>query len=75
MDYDDGTPSTPSQMAKDVVEFLYWTAIQSYDERKQMFIRVIGISIILLASVSYYMRYIWSHMRSKQIAYVPKGKY
>lgn len=75
IEYDDGTPSTISQMAKDLVEFLSWTASQNLDERKQMFIRGTGICIILLASVTHYMRYIWSHMRSRQIAYVPKGKY
>jgi len=26
VDYDDGTPATASQMAKDVVHFLNWTA-------------------------------------------------
>lgn len=75
MKYDDGTPSTTSQMAKDMVEFLSWTSSQNLDERKRMFIKAMGIYIILLASVTHYMRYIWSHMRSRQIAYVPKGKY
>ncbi|XP_011175780.2 cytochrome c1-2, heme protein, mitochondrial [Solenopsis invicta] len=75
VEYDDGTPSTTSQMAKDIVEFLSWTSSQNFDERKQMFIKAMGICIILLASVTHYMRYIWSHMRSKQIVYVPKRKY
>ncbi|XP_071579145.1 uncharacterized protein [Temnothorax nylanderi] len=75
VEYDDGTPSTTSQMAKDMVEFLSWTSSQNLDERKRMFIKAMGICIILLATVTHNMRYVWSHMRSRQIAYVPKGKY
>jgi len=75
VEYDDGTPSTTSQMAKDMVEFLSWTSSQNLDERKRMFIKAMGICIILLASVTHYMRYTWSYMRSRQISYVPKEKY
>nr|XP_012224397.1 PREDICTED: cytochrome c1-2, heme protein, mitochondrial-like [Linepithema humile] len=75
VEYDDGTPSTTSQMAKDLVEFLTWTSSQNFDTRKQMFIKAMGICIILLASIVHYLRYNWSYMRSRQIAYVPKRKY
>lgn len=75
VDYDDGTPSTTSQMAKDLVEFLTWTSSQEFDQRKLMFIKAMGICIILLASIVHYNRYVWSYLRSRQIAYVPKEKY
>ncbi|KYN20331.1 PREDICTED: cytochrome c1-2, heme protein, mitochondrial-like [Trachymyrmex cornetzi] len=75
VEYDDGTPSTTSQMAKDIVAFLSWTSSQEFDERKRMFIKAMGISIILLASIAHYSRFVWSHLRSRQIAYVPKEKY
>lgn len=75
VEYDDGTPSTTSQMAKDLVEFLSWTSSQNLDLRKQMFIKGMGICIILLASIVHYMRYVWSYLRSRQIVYVPKRKY
>ncbi|XP_020299674.1 cytochrome c1, heme protein, mitochondrial-like [Pseudomyrmex gracilis] len=74
VEYDDCTPSTTSQMAKDLVSFLSWTSSQNHDERKRMFIRAMGILIILLVSVTHYTRYTWSYMRSRQIAYVPKHK-
>ncbi|XP_011635675.1 cytochrome c1-2, heme protein, mitochondrial-like [Pogonomyrmex barbatus] len=74
VEYDDGTPSTTSQMAKDLVEFLSWTSSQNLDERKRMFVKGTGIFIILLASLIYHMRFVWSHLRSRQIAYVPKEK-
>lgn len=75
VEYDDGTPSTTSQMAKDLVEFLSWTSAQEFDARKLMFVKAMGISAILLVAITHYHRYNWSHMRSRQIAYVPKGKY
>lgn len=75
VEYDDGTPATTSQMAKDLVEFLSWTASQNFDARKQMFIKVVGIGLILWACTGHYMRYNWSILRSRQIAYIPKEKY
>ncbi|XP_076670070.1 uncharacterized protein LOC143369690 isoform X2 [Andrena cerasifolii] len=36
IEYDDGTPATESQMAKDVVEFLSWTASPEHNTRKIM---------------------------------------
>ncbi|XP_011152459.3 cytochrome c1-2, heme protein, mitochondrial [Harpegnathos saltator] len=74
LEYDDGTPATISQMAKDLVEFFTWTASQEFDQRKSMFIRAMGVSLMLLASTFYYHRYVWSSMRSRQIAYVPKRR-
>ncbi|KAM0733225.1 Cytochrome c1-2, heme protein, mitochondrial [Formica fusca] len=75
VDYDDGTPATTSQMAKDLVQFLSWTSSQNFDARKQMFIRMVGIWLIAWASIVHYMRYTWSILRSRQIAYIPKEKY
>lgn len=74
VDYDDGTPSTTSQMAKDVVEFLSWTSSQEFDQRKRMFIKAMGILIMLTVSVIYSMRYHFGHLRSRQIIYMPKEK-
>lgn len=37
VDYEDGTPATVSQMAKDVVNFLRWTAESEYDDRRVIF--------------------------------------
>lgn len=40
IEYDDGTPATSSQMAKDVTEFLSWAAEPEMTERKLMGLRV-----------------------------------
>nr|XP_034175673.1 cytochrome c1-2, heme protein, mitochondrial-like [Osmia lignaria] len=75
LEYDDGTPATESQMAKDVVEFLLWTASPEHDERKAMTIKALGIFFILItASLHAYRRY-WSILRSQRLAYVPVSKF
>jgi len=46
VEYEDGTPATTSQMAKDVVEFLNWSAEPEMDQRKKM-----GLGVIIVTSV------------------------
>jgi ubiquinol-cytochrome c reductase cytochrome c1 subunit len=41
IDFEDGTPATVSQMAKDVVNFLRWTAEPEYDDRRIAFWKTI----------------------------------
>ncbi len=58
--YTDGTPDTVSQMARDVVTFLYWASNPETVERKAMGIRII-LFLILLGGVTYAVkRKIWS---------------
>lgn len=49
VEYEDGTPATTSQMAKDVVEFLNWAAEPEMDVRKKMGVSVIIVTSALLA--------------------------
>lgn len=49
VEYEDKTPATTSQMAKDVVEFLNWAAEPEMDERKKMGWKVLTVLSVLTA--------------------------
>lgn len=52
VEYEDGTPATTSQMAKDVVQFLAWAAEPEHDERKKMGLQAVIIISTLTVSTS-----------------------
>jgi ubiquinol-cytochrome c reductase cytochrome c1 subunit len=71
VEYDDGTPATTSQMAKDVVTFLHWAAEPEHDERKKYGIKaVILFSALTLLSL-YVKRFKWTVIKNRKIFYNP----
>ena len=72
IEYEDGTPATQSQLAKDVCTFLTWAASPEHDMRKKMSIK--GLSILgVLAMFSYYVkRHKWSIIKSRKLVYTPR---
>jgi len=46
VEYEDGTPATTSQMAKDVVNFLRWSVEPEYDERRTKWYKMISTLMI-----------------------------
>ncbi|KAL9134108.1 MAG: hypothetical protein Q9175_004715 [Cornicularia normoerica] len=71
VEYEDGTPATTSQMAKDVVEFLNWSAEPEMDKRKRMGVATIIITTALLALSIWVKRYKWTPVKTRKIAYNP----
>ncbi|KAM5450185.1 cytochrome c1 [Microsporum audouinii] len=71
VEYDDGTPATTSQMAKDVTEFLNWTAEPEMDERKKMGMKAIVILSALFAVSVWVKRYKWATIKTRKIVYNP----
>ena len=71
VEYEDGTPATTSQMAKDVTEFLNWAAEPEMDERKKMGLKTLIISAGLFALSVWVKRYKWSPIKSRKIVYSP----
>ena len=71
VEYEDGTPATTSQMAKDVVEFLNWAAEPEMDQRKKMGMKVIAITSILAALSIWVKRYKWTPIKTRKLVYNP----
>ncbi|XP_037929569.1 cytochrome c1, heme protein, mitochondrial-like [Teleopsis dalmanni] len=74
IEYEDGTPPTASQLAKDVATFLKWTSEPEHDDRKRLLVKVIGIMTFLVAISYYIKRHKWSVLKSRKIVFVPKEK-
>jgi len=72
IEYDDGTPATQSQLAKDVAVFLTWAASPEHDLRKKTSIKALTI-LAMLTGITYYIkRFKWSVLKSRKIVYTPK---
>ncbi|GAA53024.1 iso-1-cytochrome c [Clonorchis sinensis] len=74
--YADGTPATTSQMAKDVVSFLCWSADRNHDQRKRFLFKALVVMAIAIAVVGVAKRKRWSNIKSRKLVYknrpVPK---
>uniref|UniRef100_A0A1A8G260 Cytochrome c1, heme protein, mitochondrial n=1 Tax=Nothobranchius korthausae TaxID=1143690 RepID=A0A1A8G260_9TELE len=71
LEFDDGTPATMSQVAKDVCTFLRWAAEPEHDQRKRMGLKFLMGSAIFIPLVYYMKRHKWSVLKSRKIAYRP----
>ncbi|KAH9989814.1 cytochrome C1 family-domain-containing protein [Russula vinacea] len=71
VEYDDGTPATTSQMAKDVSTFLSWAAEPEHDERKKIGIKAVILFSTLTALSLYVKRFKWSVIKNRKIVYNP----
>ena len=69
VDYDDGTPNTTSQLAKDVTSFLTWASVPENDERKLIGLRALTITVMLTGLTAYAKRHTWSYLRTKRYLY------
>jgi ubiquinol-cytochrome c reductase cytochrome c1 subunit len=75
IEYEDGTPASMSQCAKDVSTFLCWAAEPEHDERKRMGMKAM-IYLSILAAVTFYTKRLkWSVLKNRQVAYVKGSKY
>jgi len=67
LDYEDGTPSTKSQMAKDVVNFLCWAAEPAHDERKLVGLKAMSACFFGTAIVGFWYRSMWIGYKTRRI--------
>ncbi|KAF9923884.1 cytochrome c1 [Linnemannia zychae] len=71
VEYEDGTPATTSQMAKDVTIFLSWAAEPEMDERKKMGMKALTLLAILTGLSVYLKRHKWAALKTRKIFYNP----
>mmetsp|Transcript_5946 Transcript_5946/g.9002 ORF Transcript_5946/g.9002 Transcript_5946/m.9002 type:complete len:290 (-) Transcript_5946:164-1033(-) len=70
VEYEDGTPATVSQMAKDVATFLAWAAEPEHDERKKSGFKWLTALTMAILITGYYKRFRWSILKTRKISYV-----
>lgn len=69
VEYEDETPASTSQMAKDVVEFLNWAAEPEMDQRKKTGMQVLMVSSVLVALSIWVKRYKWANIKTRKVTY------
>jgi ubiquinol-cytochrome c reductase cytochrome c1 subunit len=74
VEYEDGTPATISQQAKDVVQFLNWCAEPEADERKKFGFQYMTAVAFLALMSGYYKRVRFSPLKTRQISYLKSSK-
>eukprot|EP01132_Coremiostelium_polycephalum_P007455 gene7455-9161_t len=69
VEFDDGTPNSVSQMAKDVSTFLAWASEPEHDERKKLGLKIILGLALIAGPVFYWKRLKWSSIKSRKISF------
>lgn len=72
IEYSDGTAASASQLAKDVTEFLRWSAEKSHDEKKKTLLKVCLVFPPILALFYIYKRRVFTVTKSRKIVFTPK---
>lgn len=69
IEYEDGTPATVSQMAKDVATFLTWCAEPEHDERKRMGMKAIAVLSLAAGAMWYYKRSRFTVLKNRVVKF------
>jgi len=73
IEFDDGTPSSVSQMAKDVTTFLVWTGSPEFDDRKLLGWKGLFVVSALIVLTFYLKRTTWSVLKTRVTQFPTKG--
>ncbi|KAJ1652979.1 cytochrome c1 [Dispira simplex] len=71
VEYEDGTPATTSQMAKDVTCFLAWAAEPEHDERKLVGLKAMIIFGSLFALSVWLKRFKFASLKTRKLVFRP----
>lgn len=69
LEYEDGTPATTSQMAKDVSVFLAWAAEPEHDVRKKQGMQTVLALSAMVVLTGFYKRVKWAPLKTRKITY------
>ncbi|KAI1309466.1 Cytochrome c1, heme protein, mitochondrial [Halotydeus destructor] len=69
IEYEDGTPASASQLAKDVSNFLTWASSPEHDTRKRLWIKITMTLTVIIGSAWYWKRHVWSSIKSRKILF------
>lgn len=69
VEYDDGTPASISQMAKDVSTFLAWASEPEHDYRKRAGLKAMLIFTLMIIPTFYWKRLKWAPVKSRIIQF------
>ncbi|XP_076684917.1 cytochrome c1 isoform X1 [Andrena cerasifolii] len=74
LEFEDGTPATASQIAKDITTFLMWTSNCEHDDRKRLTIKGTAVFVALTALLFYMKRHKWTTIKNTKILFTPKTR-
>ncbi|KAL3309535.1 iso-1-cytochrome c [Cichlidogyrus casuarinus] len=69
IEYEDGTPASTGQMAKDVATYLTWASDRNHDQRKRVLSKAVVLLSLLTIIAGIYKRKRWSVLKSRKIVY------
>lgn len=69
VEYEDGTPATVSQMAKDVCTFLRWASEPIHDDRKRDGMKALMLISLLILFTFYWKRQKWTTLKGRKMVY------
>lgn len=69
VEYEDGTPATIPQMAKDIAEFLTWCGEPHADLKKMWFFQALFAMGLLSLCITYQNRYVWNTIKTAKITW------
>lgn len=70
LEYEDGTPATVSQMAKDVTTFLTWASEPETDDRKRFAFQALVPILAAAVFAGYYKRMKWSVIKNARHSWI-----
>jgi len=71
VEFEDGTPATITQMAKDVSAFLSWTGEPEANERKKFAFQALPLLAAAIAFSGYYKRFRFTVVKNRRVTYLP----